>query len=1021
MSRGPGNSGIRARSGLDFRILGPFEVCFDGATVTIPGRKARALLASLIVAGGNSVSRDRLIDSIWGESPPNSAVNTLHTYVTHLRRAFADAGAGTDSSVISTHANGYRLEVAEETVDSWRLERALTESRLLADRYEFATAVESLDASLSEWRGPPLEEFTDADFAQAEATRLTDLRFHAEELRIASLIGCGRESRAIQLLDRLVEEFPYRERLWEHLMLALYRCGRQRDALHAYQRLAECLADIGLEPGESAADLESRILEQDPALARSTVAAHAGHTHRTIPRPTNSFVGRARHLEELQAIADENRLITITGIGGIGKSRLAIEFGQRLASQLDLGDRYVDLGAATRSELIWPLITDSFGIAESPRPVDRIGAAVGDSGLVLVVDNAEEVAPDLGSALMALLGRCRGLRVVVSSREPLGITAERVCPLGPLETKDGDASSEAATLFLTRAHAFESPDPSTVETITEICRSVNGIPAAIEVVAAASRAISISEIAENLDTLVHDDDGRQSLPAVLAWSYNALTEEQQHLFRVASLFTGGFTFDALRSVAGPASDPRSQLGDLGALIDRSLISPPVGTPSRYQMLDVFRQRGLELLDAAGEEADARSRFVSYFGDMTAELEESFGSDRWLQMLGRVDQDATNCSRALEIALGYEDPTAAYRIAGPLGRYWRWRGRSIEGAVRLTAVLRRGGAGPAERAKVEREASATLRTLGDFQPAAEHAERALALYEAEQDERGQADALYDLALAGILSGDFDKARALLDRSAAMWKRLDERALSAFPMIPLAWLHTIHGEYEAAEALWTSILTNVDAARYPEHSGITFRVAELALAQGQLDRARRVAVDSLELARAARYPYHEAGARVVLARIHLENGDLETAGEEADLALSAAQDSGNVEGAAQALVILVRRAISAGDVIGALRDLQRSVLAAGHLAGALTQAILAELAATVQIARGDYADAAALHGAAHAIRTNHGLPLGVLDSDECERELREIERSLGKSEFERRYRSGLNWTEGAVLGHVGAWFE
>ncbi len=1021
MSRAQGSSGVAVRSGLDLRILGPFEVRFDGARVTIPGRKARTLLAALVVAAGNTVSRDRLIDSIWGETPPSSAVNTLHTYVTHLRRAFADAGAGANSSVIGTHPNGYHLAVEESAVDSWRLERGLTESRLLADRHEGAGAVATLEASLGEWRGPPLEEFIDAGFAQAEATRLTDLRFHAEELRVASLLGIGEEGRALQLLEGLVEEFPYRERLWEHLMLALYRSGRQRDALTTYRRLADCLAEIGLEPGEGASELETRILEKDPSLARSEIAAHAVQTHRPIPRPTDSFVGRAAEIDALRKMATESRLITITGIGGIGKSRLAIEFGHRLAADLGSEDRYVDLQAVTSPELVWTSLTESFGVGESAQPVQRIVEAVGRSELVLVIDNAEDAAPPLRSILEDLLGRCPGLRVVVSSREPLDLAAERISPLGPLQTAGGAGASEAATLFAGRARWSEPLDAEAMATVTEICRAVNGIPAAIEVVAASSRVFSLNEIAGRLDMLVHDEDGRQSLPSVLAWSYEALTEDQRHLFRVASMFVGGFTFDALRSVADPSSDPRSQLNDVGALIDRSLISLREGTPSRYQMLDVFGRQGLQWLEEAGERAGAGERFVTYFCDMTTGLEDSFGSDRWLQMLGRVDQDMANCSRALEVALGYDDPTDAYRIAGSLGRYWRWRGRSIEGAARLREVLRRGDAGPLERAKVEREVSGTLRTLGDFHSARTHAERALELYEAAGYAPGRADALYDLALADIFSGNFDGARELLDRSAEIWRHLNEPALSAFPMIPLAWLHTIHGEYETAEAMWISILTNVDTARYPEHSGITFRVAELALAQGQLERAERIAKQALDAACDARYPYHEAGARVVLARIYTEHGDANSAREQATLALSAAQDGGNVEGAARALEILVRLAAWSGDVVGALRGLQRSVLSAGHLGGALTRSMLAELAATIQIARADYADAAALHGAAHAIRAGHNLPLGVLDEAQRVRELTTIEESLGRSEFERNYQKGLGGAEHAVLDHIGAWFE
>lgn len=1005
-----------ADPGLEICVLGPLDVRLAGTTVTVPGRKARMVLACLVAAGGNALSRDRLIDAVWGEAPPKSAVNTLHTYITHLRAALDRDG---DASVIETHPNGYRLDLADEAVDAWRLERRLVEARRLVDRREFHEAVVAIDAALADWRGPPLEEFTDANLVQAEAGRLAELRYQAEELRVSSLLATGHHERAVELLEGLVDEFPFRERLWEHLMLALYRCGRQKDALGAFRRLGEALAEVGLDPTDDLIDLESRILEKDPSLAGRRFEAVAQPVHRPIPRPTTSFVGRERELDELDRLATDYRLLTLTGIGGIGKSRLGLEHGHRCARTGSAGC-YVDLANVSEDEVVLTRLSESLGIGELPgrRPLDAIADHLGETDLLLVVDNAEEAAHSLSGSLPELLDRCSGLRVVMTSREPLAVAAETLYPVSPLSTGDGGRTPDAIELFNRRARLPVQPDDVEQAAVTDVCRALNGMPAAIEVAAGATRMLSVTEIAEHLEDLLSGEGDRQSLPVVLEWTYRALSPHQQSLFLTASLFPGGFTFDALTEVAGSASERRQVLADVGALIDRSLVSVEGGTPSRYRVLDVFRRFALSWLGETPGARQATQAFIEYFETMVSDLEQSLGSGRWRQMLERVDADDVNCARAIELALEADDPGLAYRIAGPMARYWRWRGRSAEGANRLLGLMEHPEAAPGERAKVEREAAATLRVLGQFDAARAHAERALAMSAGIDDPRGEADALYDLGMSMIFSGDFEAAEDLLGRSEAVWDRLGERSLMAFPMIPLAWLDMVRGEYERAEARWRSILSNVDTARFPQHSGITFRVAELALAQGQLERAQRVAEEALESALDARYPYHEAGARVILANIHLETGSPDLAMAEAERAFGAALDSGNAEGAAQALLVIIRLARDAGEVGAALSQMHNLTRFAQHAGGPLAWAVIAELAASIQTARGEVRDGVALYGAAEATRATHRLPMGWLEEQRRTRDMESLRKALGESDFQSALEDGGGWTEERLRHQIAA---
>ncbi len=1003
--------------GLDIRILGPLEVWRDGRQVTIPGRKARTLLACLVAAAGNTVSRDRLIEAIWGDSPPASAVNTLHTYVTHLRSALDD---GADPSAICTHPTGYRLDIAEDQVDAWRLERRLDTARRLTDRREFTQAVDTLDDAVADWRGPALEEFVDFEFAQAEAGRLEDLRYHTEELLVTCLLECGQENRAIELGEQLVEEFPFRERLWQHLMVALYRDGRQADALAAFRRLGDVLSELGLEPGDELIDLESRILEKDPSLHRRDLAAVVRPTPRPIPRAPTSFVGRRRELEELASLMVESRLVTLTGVGGVGKSRLALEHGHAMTARLGIPGRYVDLATTNTPESLIGRLAEAMGIGEVPGqlPLDLIAAHLDQAPLFLVLDNAEELVVPLGRALPDLLGRCSGLQVTVASREPLGVPAEAVFAVGPLDTSTAPRKSDATELFIRRAQLTDPLGGNDLEMVTGICRALDGMPAAIEVVAAASKMLSLAEIGEHLEDVLSGDEERHSIPVVLTWTYRALSPDQQRLFLVASMFPGGFTFDALAEVAGALVDRRRVLQGLAALIDRSLVFLEGGTPSRYRVLDVFRRHALSWLEDDPIAGATYDRFFGYFETMVGDLERSIGTGHWRQALERVDADEANCAHAIDVAVARGATAAAYRIAGPLARYWRWRGRSTEGAGRLMALIQHADAGAKERAKVERELSATMRVLGRFDAARAHGEAALAMSEGLGGRRVEADALYDLGMSMIFAGEFDEAETMLRRAAGVWEVLEERTLIAFPLIPLAWLEMIRGEYDRAETLWASILTDVDLARFPEHSGITFRVAELALAQGQLDRARRVAVEALEAARTARYPYHEAGARVILANVHLESGELESAGDEAERAMAAATESGNAEGASQAMLVVTRLAILRGDGPGALGQMRILTRFARQAGGSLAWVVLAELVAALQVSRGEHRDAAVLYGATATIRSATRLPMGWLDRQRRDRDLESVRVALGETGFDEAYDLGRTWTEEAVVEYVSS---
>ena len=1001
---------------LDLRILGPLEVRIDDDLVTVPGHKARVLLACLIANRGNTVSRDRLIDALWGETPPKSAVNTLHTYITHLRGAL---GAGA-TEPIKTHATGYQLELHADSVDAWRLETAVADARRHQDRREHDLAFVLLDQRLSEWRGPPFEEFLDSDFARTESNRLVELRVTAELLRAEASLESGSPGRAAEFLSPLVHEFPYREELWEILMLALYQSGRQTEALNAFRDLSEVLEEIGLQPSMMLVDLEGRILEGDPSLWHSGQGkAGPRATPAPVPRQPDPLVGRGADLETLRQLSEEHRLITLTGIGGVGKSRLAMAAVPGWGTQ----DRYVDLAAVSDVETAMARVGEALGISEpSPARIAHwLSNELAESEMItLVVDNVEHLAPLIGTALAEVVSRSDRIQVVSTSREPLGVSGEMTFAVRPLAVDADSFPSDAELLFLKRSQ-IDPLDEGERDAIRSICHSVNGIPAAVEIAAGASRVLSLVELAENLGALIVEEGGRQSLSSVIDWSLEAMSEQQRHLYMAASLFVDGFTFDALLEVAHPDVGTVAVLEDLKVLVDRSLVVVDRGPGTRYRILDVFRDFGRSRLQSSPHMADVRERFIDYFSNLAVQLEDAFGTGVWQAALERVDADEANMTEALKMAISVTDVTNAYRIAGPMGRYWRWRGRSSEGVQRLAEVSKLEGAEPSLQAKVQRELAGVHRIVGNFIKSMDHARTALEMFTALNDEPGRADALYDQGLAEIFAGRFDAARAPLEESASIWKDLGRPSLSAFPMIPLAWLAMIKGEYESAETMWTSILTNVDTALFPEHSGITFRAAELALFQGQYERARDVAEEALRAARRARYPYHEAGARAVLARVGLVTGDVERATLEVELALEAARESGNVEGLAQASVVKGQIALHDHDLPTALKVLRTWTLAAGHIGGALSAASLAGFGARIEMARGEWRGAARLFAAEQAIREDNDLPAGAHERLSTEQCLDEIQNELDETEFWREWEKGSELTTDDLMSILTAWLD
>jgi DNA-binding SARP family transcriptional activator len=471
---------------VQFRILGPIEALVDGSPASLGAPKQRALLALLLVSRGRVVSADQLIDGLWGESPPASALQSLQVYVHGLRRALG-------GERIETAGRGYRALVADEELDLDRFERSLERGRaaLEADRPDEAAA--DLREALALWRGSALSDLPEEARRAAEAERLEELRLTALELRHEAELACGRHDAAVAELETLTAEHPYRERFLRQRLLALYRSGRQAEALEVYRNARRALADdLGLEPSPALQELERAILQQDPSLAAPAVPTRST---RPLPVPPTPLVGRRLELAAVSALfRDEGvRLVTLTGPGGTGKTRLALEIAHALEPELRDGALFVGLAAVASPELLVPTIAETLDVREGERPVaEGVTDHLRERRMLLVLDNFEQLlaaAPFVAD----LLAAAPRLWVLATSRAPLRLAAEHEYPVPPFETPDAGLPFEALVqtdslrLFAARARAVDPGfelDEGSASDVARVCTQLDGLPLAIELAAA---------------------------------------------------------------------------------------------------------------------------------------------------------------------------------------------------------------------------------------------------------------------------------------------------------------------------------------------------------------------------------------------------------------------------------------------------------------------------------------------------------------------------------------------------------
>ncbi len=748
---------------MHIALLGELEVLdAENNTVLLTGAKLRSLLVVLALHAGRVVPADQLIEALWGQDPPLAVRNGLQGLVSKLRRALGSTG------LVVMRGGGYVLEVSPETVDVHRYELLVSEGRSAAVGGDAPRAILLLTDAEALWRGNVLAEFSYEEFALAAITRLSELRLAAVEERLdAELHIGGRHQGVIGELEALVVLHPLRERPRGLLMIALYRAGRQADALRTYQEGRHVLGEeLGLEPGPELRQLELAILAQDPsldapAIARPGSVAWAEHRS-TIPESLTPLVGRSNELRDLMRLFDDCRLLTLVGPGGVGKTRLALEVARAQSGVLRYGGCLVELAPLGDPAGVRVAIAFALDLPD-PR---QLAAMIGERDLLIVLDNCEHVIDSAAAVAEDLLRRCPGLRVLATSREGLRVSGETIWPVPPLATDD------AVQLFLARAQAVGSRLELSVDVlgaVSDICVRLDGLPLAIELAAARTRAFPVEQILSRLNDRFRLLTGgsrnalprQQTLRAVVDWSYELLFGDEQRVFERLSVFPGGCDLATAQAVCADETLPAEDLEDIiYALVDKSLVIVQPRSPGpRFTQLQTLAQFGRERLAERGESAPVRDAMAAHYAALCAGSAAAFFGDGQRAWLTAIDQEQDNLRGALGWAVANNDAETALTIAG--GASWpHWLAGTMVEAKRW---LDEAFACPGPASETTQALARTGRALIDFQVGVPDdvdadLEAALAVFRRHRDVASMALTYSFYAEVAAARGDIAEGRA-----------------------------------------------------------------------------------------------------------------------------------------------------------------------------------------------------------------------------------------------------------------------
>jgi predicted ATPase/DNA-binding SARP family transcriptional activator len=1011
-------------------VLGPLEVATDHGVVKIGGVRLRALLVRLAVDVGRPVTADSLVDALWPEGIPANPMASLQSLVWRLRQALPDG------QVVRSGSGWYQLELPADAVDMCRFERLAGEGRRALRAGDVAGARRRLREALVLWRGEPLADVAQAHYAAAVGVRLRELWLTALEDRLEADLVVEPAFSVVAELTELTTMHSLRERLCALLMRALDADGRPAEALAAYEGIRRRLADeLGSDPG--------------PELRRTHVAVlrgdrrEQGRPKGNLRTPMTSFVGRADELVRIRERLREGRLVTLVGPGGVGKTRLATRFAAETADRVDGGVDggawLVELESVAAADGVAQAVLAALGPREVGVPDDSTRArdplrrsveTIARTETLIVLDNCEHVVEAAAHLVDDLLARCPRLRVLATSREPLGVAGERLCPVPPMplpEPGQPPDESPAVRLFADRAVAgcpdFMLTEDTAVE-VSEVCRRLDGLPLAIELAAARLRAMTLGQLAFRLDdrfgVLVNGarsaQERHRTLRAVVAWSWDLLAAGERRQAARLAVFPASFTAEAADR-AGVAWET------LDTLVDKSLLHM-VG--ERYRMLATIREYGLERLAEDGLIDAVRAAHAAFFLDLAERAGPHLHGAAQLPWLGVLAADRDNLLAALRFAADAGDAATARRLGAALALFWTIEDGHARAADRLHTALTVPGRVPstagsqvaaqylfhAVLAGQTPDTDAVVPEIDtDAEPGGHDAQQMAAALlalttndipaslAALDQRRSDSDpwhrgmrAVVCSMLAGA-GGDTTRMRADLAAAVAAFREAGERWGLATALTYLALAEGMVDDVDtAASALDEAIILIRELG-----GGDHFQRTWLAMTHAQMGRPEDARAELLAILTESVPSMVEAMARLFLADLARHRGDLAEAATQIDHAATHLGDGGFND----ALLRLGQGqlALARGDLRTAEPALRGAFTLASSMPDMPMVAQVAVGVAELVLRRGDARQAAVVLGAAHALR---GAPAGV--NPDVGRLTDELRTTLGQAAYQAVYDRG-----------------
>jgi predicted ATPase/DNA-binding SARP family transcriptional activator len=849
---------------LRVEVLGPLRLLVDDKPVDVPGPKRRAVLALLARAEGRAVSVDDLLDALWGSDPPDAAKASLHSHISRLRGHLGPAAARLESM-----DGAYRLVLDEGSIDSSKARSLLTRARGIATS-EPAHACALLREARALWRGSVLADIIDVAPIAAWSLSLGELRTQVDDLLVACSLDAGELNDAVQFATQNLADDPLRERAVHQLMRALAATGRGADALraaHTYRR--RLVEETGLDPSPELGELEREIAsgggDTSPITSRGA-----------IPKPATPLFGRDGELAAIRRLVAGERLITVVGPGGVGKTRVAIEVARRADDATMLLLAPVTDPAAIPYALASALDLHVRG----GNVLSACIALLGAGPRLLFVDNCEHLLDAARETVSALIDGCPELTILATSREPLGLAAERQCRLAPLALPDRDdphdtGRAPAVAVFVERARRVQPdfvPSAGDLRVIGEIVRRLDGMPLAIELAAARMSSFGLDDLHARVDrSLDLLADGRTSADArhrtlrtTIGWSYDLLPAHEQRLFRHLSVFPDGVDLDTAERVAAEVQVAGDAAGALAHLVDASMINAELDHPTRYRMLETLRSFGLSTLDEVGETDEALDRLIRWAVDLASWV---FASDQiadesvadavlrrelanvraaWLfaRRLARLD-DAVALVDGLQDFVGWRD----------LPELWGW----AEELARDPAI-----SGHDREAVVLGIAAANAWTRGDPSEARRLVARG---FDVATDDEGRAWCLGALALIDLSRGNFSDAIGHALESAALWPQPNQN-------LGIAAVAAVYaGDLDHARALSDRLAATAQSPTLIAFS--EYVAGEIENAAGDHERAEQHYSRSIELARSSGATFVAGIASVGLVTVRATDGRVDDA--------------------------------------------------------------------------------------------------------------------------------------------------